>query len=480
VVAGWQGGPLEVAARTQAKTLPADVAAREAIARWYDEKTLSFLDGTPINCLVVTWSAGADANLERQQQEIVGNYVRKAHARGVAVLGRVLPGADPRIFAAPAVAAGLDGLLMEPSASEKQRAMGGTKLVVPLGDRPGPLRAANWPVLGLKGSPPRSRLLTEMGMTATPSSEPWIDSNIWLVRSFHAGADRRMVWLDYAPPEGASASEYVRAVADAAIAGGRWIATPDDKLRAGLFRNEPAALETWRRAAACLKFYEDHGEWRQFAPAGLLGIVMDNSAADTDMADEYRNLVARRQLPYRLIDRGRLTADSLKGLAAVLAVELSPPSDAERKLLRGFAEAGGMVVAGHAWGGQVPAGEPYAETPAGKGRMVVYADDQPDAESVSKDLLDLMQDRGVRVFNMPSVLTYASANNSGKRLLVQMLNYADFPAESMTVQAASGFRTARLYTEDGVVTELPVKAVSGKSEVSIPRLVIAGALLLEQ
>ncbi|MGO9257409.1 MAG: hypothetical protein ACLQU1_14030 [Bryobacteraceae bacterium] len=478
VVARWQGGPLEVAWRAKAKTLPADAAARDAIAHWYDESTLALVDGTPINCLVVTWSAGADPVIERQQQEIVGNYARRAHARGLAVLGLVLSGADPAIFASPA-AAGLDGLVME-LAGAPPPAKSGASLVVPLGDRPAPLRAANGPVVAIRGVPPRSRLLTEMGIAATPSSQPWIDSNMWLVRSFHAGADRRMVWLGYLPEEGTRSDGYARAVADAAIPGGRWMAAPDDALRAGLFRRQPAALETWRRMAAYLKFYEDHGEWRDFAPAGLLGMVLDNASRDPAMADEYRNLVARRQVPYRLIERSQLSADSLKGLQAVMAMDLAPPSDAERKLLRGFAEGGGVVVAGHTWGGEVPKGQPYAEIPSGKGRMVVYADDQPGPEAVSKDLPDLLDDLGVRVFNTPSVLTYASADGSGKRLLVQMLDYADFPAESMTVQVESGYRTARLYTPENGVTELAVKAVQGKSEVSIPRLVVAGALLLEK
>ena len=476
VVAQWLGGPAEVAWRTKAGNLPADAAAREALAHWYDQSTLALVDGTPINCLVLTWSAGVDAGIERQQQEIVGGYAKLAHARGLAVLGLVRAGADPAIFAAPAAAAGLDGLVME--GGDPQAAH--LPVVVPLGVKPGPLRVAPAPVVAVRGSLPRSRLLTEMGMTATPSSQPWIDSNIWLVRSFQAGADRRMVWLDYVPEAGTSAERYTRAVADAAIAGGRWMVAPDDTLRVGLFRKQAAALETWRRVAGYLKFYEDHAQWREFTPAGLLGVVLDNASRDPDMADEYRNLVARRQVPYRLIERSRLAPESLRGLAAVLAVDLASPTGAERKLLRGFAEAGGLVVVGHGWGGEVPSGQPYAEIATGKGRVAVYADDQPDAEAVSKDLLDLMDDPGVRVFNMPSVLTYASQASDGKQLLVQLLNYADYPGQAMTVQAEGGFRTARLYTPEYGAAELTVKQVSGKSEVSIPRLVAAGALLLEK
>lgn len=476
VVAQWQGGPLEVAWRTKAGVLPAEAAQREALTRWYDESTLDLLKGTPINCLVLTWSTGADVRIERQQQEIAGGYARRAHALGLSVLGLVRAGADPDVFAAPAVAAGLDGLVMEGNNPK----ISGMPLVISLDVHPAPLRLLKAPVVSTRGTLPRSRLLTEMGMTATPSSEPWIDSNMWLVRSFQASAAHPMVWLDYVPTSGAPAEAYTRAVADAGIAGGRWMVAPDDVLRAGLYQKQPASLEVWRRIASDLKFYEDHAEWREFTPAGLLGVVLDNAASDPDMADEYRNLVARRQVPYRLIERSRMSADSLRGLAAVLAVDLASPTPAEKKLLGGFAEAGGLLVVGHGWGGEVATGQPYAEIPTGKGRVAVYADDQPDAEAVSKDLLDLMDDLGVRVFNMPSVLTYASQASDGKRLLVQLLNYADYPGQTMTVQAAGGFRTARLFTPEGGASELTVKQVSGKSEVSIPRLVAAGALLLEK
>ena len=73
----------------------------------------SLLEGTPVNCLLVTWSAGEDAGAETQQQELVKAYARLAHERGIAVLGLVYPGADPSKFVGPAVEAGLDGLVLE-------------------------------------------------------------------------------------------------------------------------------------------------------------------------------------------------------------------------------------------------------------------------------------------------------------------------------------------------------------------------------
>src|SRR5436305_14818476 len=56
----WTGGPLELAWRTRAKMLPGDAFVREALARWYETATLDLLEGSPANCLLVTWSAPAE------------------------------------------------------------------------------------------------------------------------------------------------------------------------------------------------------------------------------------------------------------------------------------------------------------------------------------------------------------------------------------------------------------------------------------
>src|ERR1035437_6355096 len=100
IPARWPGGPLELYQRAKAQTPPAVAAAREAIANRYDPATLHLLEGSPVNCLLLTWSAGSDAELERQQQQLVKTYTTQAHQRGVAILGLVYPGADPSKFVA--------------------------------------------------------------------------------------------------------------------------------------------------------------------------------------------------------------------------------------------------------------------------------------------------------------------------------------------------------------------------------------------
>ena len=485
IPARWQGGPLELERRAMAKTLPADPAIREAIAAWYDAATLGLLEGSPVNCLLVTWSAPADGALERRQHQLVKLYAADARRRGVAVLGVVYPGADPASFVPPAVDAHLDGLVLDGEfasgfaerVAQALAVVRSAAVVIPVFKDAASARAFKGPVPAVEGVSPSARSLADMGIRGAPSSQPWIQSNVWLVRSFRRAPAWRPVWIGYQPESGSSL-DYARFVADAAVAGGRWIAALDDTLRAQLLRRDATALGAWQRMGACLRFAEDHAEWRGFLPYGNLAIVQDAAAAGQEMSEEYLKLVARRQVPYRLIARAQLDARSLAGVRAVLATDLAPPSDAERTTLRAFAALGGVVVAGPSWGAP-PQDQPYAEVPLGKGRVIVYKD--PDAESVARDMRNLLSDEevGVVAFNVPSVITYASAGDSGKRVLVQLLNYSNSPAEAMTIRVAGNFKSARLFTPEAAPSSLAIRHDAGQTDVTIPKLALWGGVLLE-
>ena len=470
VPARWDGGPLELTRRAKGQTPP--VEAREAVARWYDPATLGLLEGTPINCLLVTFSIGAGAEAEHQQHQLVKEYARLARARGIATLGIVYPGANPEAVAVAAREAQLDGLVLDGEFPAGFAARLGTgALVIPIARDAASLRTSKTPLLAIEGVRPDARDLSDMGIRAGASAEPWIESNIWLVRSFRLGTEWRPIWINQRPNP-SSQGDYIRCVADSAVAGGRWMIAIDDDLRAGLFRKDHGALTSWRSIATYLKFSEDHAQWRNFQPYGNLGVILDN-----DFSDEYLNLLTRRQVPYRLLLRSELRAASLSGFQAVLAI--APPTEAERKILCDFAEKGGLVVAGPSWG-DPPKDDPYAEVPLGKGRVAVYKEDPPNPESVAKDMMDLLDPEvmGLSVFNVPSAITYASAGD--KRVLVQLLNYAGRPIDRVTIRFNGSFKTARLYTPENPSLDLSVRATgNGRTELLIPKLTAWGAVLLE-
>ena len=477
----WTGGPLEFAWRARAKKLPADAGVRDALARWYEPATLSLLDNSAANCLLVTWSAPADATVEAAQQKLVKVYAEAAHKRGLAVLGLVYAAGDASKIVADAERAALDGLVLEgafaPEFPAALRKAADSMLVIEIAKDGASWRWKPAPVVAVAGVAPSGRNLSEMGIRGAPSSEPWIQSNIWLVRSFTLDLPSRPVWIS-SELENPSASDYARAVADAAAAGGRWIVSLDDALRAKLRAGDASALETWRRLSSYLKFAENHAEWQALPPYGNVGIVLDPASTKQDLADEYLTLVTRRQVPYHLVARPGLNAAAVAKFRALLATELDPPSAAERKLLQDFAENGGLVIAGPSWGG-APRTEPFAEVPTGKGRVVVYKD--PDPEAVARDLKELLSDDdlGVVPFNVPSVITFASGGGPGHPLVVQLVNYFDHPVEAITLRVAGKFRSARLEIPEGAAVALPLRDAEGRTEVTVPNLVLWGAVSME-
>jgi len=228
-----------------------------------------------------------------------------------------------------------------------------------------------------------------------------------------------------------------------------------------------------------LKFFAEHAEWSRLPAFGAVGVIFDASGPNVAVAEEYLNLVGRRQIPYRVIDRRRLDAAALEGLRAALAFDLAPPSEAERRLLRDFAARGGLVLGGPAWG-EAPKEQAYAVEGIEEGEVAVYKDDPPDPQSVVRDLNDLLAtpDFGVSFFNAPSVLPYVRAGENG-RLLIQLVNYADRPADSVTIWASGRFSSARLLVPGAAPSELPLKRSGGRTEAIVRTLPVYGALLLE-
>ena len=140
------------------------------------------------------------------------------------------------------------------------------------------------------------------------------------------------------------------------------------------------------------------------------------------------------------------------------------------------------MVTGPAGGIAVPAGQPYLAQPAGKGQIIVYREDSPDPEALSKDLLSLLgkPNLGVRLFNAPAILPQLTASEDRSQLLVQLVNYATGPAESITVRVSGHYRRAHLFTLDGPVLDLPADSSDQGTEVAIQKMEVYAALLLEK
>ena len=490
IPARWQGGPLEVQRRARDGTLPEAPALREAIRQWYDPATLDLLQGTPINCLLVTWSAGGDQQAEREQHTLVAAYARAARARGMTVLGLVHGPALPAPLVESAIDAGLDGLVLEgtfperdPLASQVRQLLRKiSSAAVVFSVAPWQQLTTAWDILAVSDAVAPGVQELAADAAAHPSSEPWIDSNLWLVRSLRAWGESRPVWLMQTLPAHAAPADYLRAIADAAAGGGRWVLTPSDELRHGLRTKQADAMATWRQIGDSLRFQQEHAEWSAYPPLAVSGFVQDRAGNGRDASGVHLELAIRARIPLKVIERSQLGAQALEGLRAVQAIDVTAPTPAERTLLTGFANKGGAVVVGPSWEKvEIPEGQDVAVVPTGKGRVAISRED-PDPGELAKSLVDLIgrEHLGVRLFRAASVLTHVSVGKQGAEVLVQLLNYASYPAESVLVRVDGDFRTVRLYTPERAPEELPLERSGGRVEVVVQRLPVYGALLFEK
>lgn len=104
----WPCGPLE--ARLRKRSSNGDRGSDDSLSSWLDPASLDLLRGTPINCLVLPWSAGLpeDKDQQRRLQPLLA-AARSLELHGV---GRVMAG-DLEAEAVRAQAAGLTALAME-------------------------------------------------------------------------------------------------------------------------------------------------------------------------------------------------------------------------------------------------------------------------------------------------------------------------------------------------------------------------------
>jgi hypothetical protein len=269
---------------------------------------------------------------------------------------------------------------------------------------------------------------------AGPTSLPRLDSNGWYIQLARARL-RAPLWVVFEPPgKGTvfSAQSYANAIADSEIAGGRWVISLDDDLRASLAEGAAPALQSWRQIAAAAGFFRDHAAWKSYRALGLVGLLSDFSGSNFQIGGEILNLMARRDLLFRVIWKSQ-TAASFGGLTALVYPDTAAPDAALRRRITEFVEQGGLLVAGPEWGAQGKPAPPDFPTQLdvralGKGRVAVAREPLSDPYQVAVDTQFLLSHRYdlVKIYNAPSsgCTRFTAPPGSGKAL-VQCVSYAD-------------------------------------------------------
>jgi hypothetical protein len=449
----WPCGPIEIARRNKSGSIQAGV--KETLEAWGRPSALELLEGTPINCLIVDWAYGGPE--DSAQQQALKPLLEAGRRLGISFVGKIALKEGEGAAVAAARAAGLSAVMLEntsgrsfdlPAILQFPR----DKIAWETASTVFSSRENVWPGLGLE---------TMKGDTAIagPTGIPWVNSNAWFSLLAGVLAPGKNLWLDFDPPDTSTAlhpASYALAIADSRAYGSQWIVSLDDKLRAALSRGDSQAKGAWDEMCEAIAFFESHKDWDAFKSQGILAVVSDFRGENAYMSGEVLNLLNRRQVQFRIIERSRLLSAPNQGLKAILWLDKEAPGAEQHSQLLAFARQGGLVIAAAYWGPREA--KPTKKDPSlhyqlynvGKGQIAVAEQGFEDPYQVAVDTHLLVSRRNdvVRLYNPETTNCHCSGefiSPHHKTRLIQVLNYSSEPADSVTVWVNGQVESARLW-----------------------------------
>jgi hypothetical protein len=435
-------------------------------ARWQssDPKSLELLAQTPINCLLLeqpNWSA---------------DFAKAAAARGIVTLGIVHPSADVLDLARRPGAIGMAGVVLEGDFDPRVRAaLADSKiLAVEL-----PTRArmrfddSTALVVGsVQGLWPGIQIEENGAVKAAPSGAPWIDTNTGFLRFVRAYTDKS-VWIANIPPAKMvlPANRYQQAIGDAAIAGAHWVVALDDDFNRRLLAHEPHALADWKRIGTTLTYYESHKDWKSMTPHGQLAVVEDVGGGAL-LSGGILDMIAVKHAPVQPVPNPKLSDMEMKNAKMAVDVDPAALTSPQRDVLKRFTRAGGTLLS-------APPGWTFPMPKTGE--ITLGKDDFKKLDEIWKEVNGMMgrTNLGARLFNVSSMLSNLVGTPDGKRLALHLVNYTDFPVESITAHVLGTYTRARIYAPGAEPKDLPVYKVEEGTGVDIDKVDVLATVVFE-
>ncbi len=439
-------------------------------ARWSsgDPTSLDLLTGTPLNCILLeraTWNP---------------DIVKKAARRDIATLAVLHAGADLADLSRRAAELKMSGVVLE---GDYERAaidlvrstLAGTGLVVielPLRRR---IRLdTRDPIAGTsQGLWPGIQIDHGGVVRSGPTSNPWIDTNTGFLRFLRAATDATL-WIGVRPPpkSAQTVERYQVAIADAAMSGARWIVALDDDLDRRLLAGDPQARDDWKRMMDCLSFFENKTEWNNYRPYSRFALVQDSESGGLLSAGLLDMLTVQHTAVRPILTR-RLSMESLHGASVVLNVDAESLGAQQKQALEDFAASGGVLV-NPPKGWRFPATSEKQLVPDRRQANQIQGIWEVTYNATAR------KNFGARTFNTSSVLYSLLATRDVKSLLIHLLNYADYAAETVSVQVLGQWKHAWLYRPGAAPEELAVYPIKEGTGVDIDRIPVAATLRMDQ
>ncbi len=185
------------------------------------------------------------------------------------------------------------------------------------------------------------------------------------------------------------------------------------------------------------------------------------------------DMIATRHTPIRIETPDQLSPSALSGSTMALNTEPESLTPAQQQTLLEWRRKGGtLLTAPSGWRDSLPADLTNAK----------LSDEQlKRIDDMWKDVSNMIGRRnlGVRLFNVSSMLSSFRAPKSGRPAVIELVNYADYPVESVTVQLPGKYTKAHLYTPDGKQKDLEVYPAEDGVGVDIDSIASCAVLRVE-
>jgi hypothetical protein len=325
----------------------------------------------------------------------------------------------------------------------------------------------------------------------SPTAQPWIDSNLALVRLDRALRPEQASIYEFRwdlsdamqQEYGPSAADYCLAVAEAGAFHADLILSLHPSLQGGLLRNAPSAQTVLKEIKRYMNFSPQEGARVGEAEANV-GVITD----DSRKAYEPINLFGRHNIPFAIVKASDLKSRTFDALD--LLVVFAVPDEPSIAALTDFASRGGVVVlvgapGSYPWqsGPVVPAGEHSVAYAAGKGRIIELPGPVIDPETFAQDIRRLLRadnrDVDISLWNALTVIAVSYGVPGGHDKVVELINYAQEPIP-VQVRVKGSFSSVLYETPDLPCCDslTPVQR-GGFTEFVVPSLRIAGRVHLK-
>jgi protein-tyrosine-phosphatase len=324
---------------------------------------------------------------------------------------------------------------------------------------------------------------------SSPTAQPWIDTNLALVKIEQRSHQGQVPLYTFSwglsdsrqQQNGATSTDYSLAVAEAGAFHADLILQLDERLQRALSNHDPKAWTLWNQVRSYATFYSDKGE-TQLESAANVAVVVD----DLDTTDEAMNLMARHNIPFKVLLPADLKLGDLESFNVVVVFAKPDRKACER--IAGLAAHGKVVVLVDAHGSYpwrsrdaVRLNEHAVAYAVGDGQVLELSEPVTDPEMFAQDVRRLLGKQNVllSLWNGLTTVAVPYGKDAGTLKVLEFVNYAEEPLR-LQVQVKGSFASIRYETPEHKCCEslVPVKH-SGFTEFVIPDLRIAGRVHLE-